>query len=86
MADFDSFTAPNWKLKKSQSGPFVSLNRFERKKNIELAINALAVLKQNMEKKNTIANMNNLIIAGSIHFRIFFFVLVPYCHLTLFVL
>ena len=42
-ADFSSFTPPNWSAKKSDA-PFVSLNRFERKKDIGLAIEALAQL------------------------------------------
>lgn len=41
--DFASFTPPDWTLDR-RTGPFVSLNRFERKKNIGLAIRALAAV------------------------------------------
>ena len=58
VADFASFTPPDWTArerrvmeegngaqnKASPPPPFVSINRFERKKNVGLAIEALAVL------------------------------------------
>jgi len=44
-ADFESFTPPDWKRKaQSNRGPFVSLNRFERKKDVGLAIEAFALV------------------------------------------
>jgi glycosyltransferase involved in cell wall biosynthesis len=40
------------------------LNRFERKKNIELAIRAFAVLKKDMENSNMDMKDISLIVAG----------------------
>jgi len=37
-------------LKQGKLGPIVSINRYERKKNIQLAIEALAVMKQNLSE------------------------------------
>jgi glycosyltransferase involved in cell wall biosynthesis len=62
-ADFNSFTPPDWELKnKSDCVRFVSLNRFERKKNVGLAIEALAVLKATLEPKQM--ERVSLVIAG----------------------
>jgi glycosyltransferase involved in cell wall biosynthesis len=63
-ADFDSFTPPDWEKKsKSRGNTFVSLNRFERKKNVGLAIEALGVLQNKLlpEKMTGV----RLVVAGT---------------------
>jgi glycosyltransferase involved in cell wall biosynthesis len=61
VADFASFTSPDWTSK--GKGPFVSLNRFERKKNVGLAIRALAVLKEEISELDM--SSVRLVVAGS---------------------
>mmetsp|Transcript_37499 Transcript_37499/g.75988 ORF Transcript_37499/g.75988 Transcript_37499/m.75988 type:complete len:430 (-) Transcript_37499:206-1495(-) len=62
-ADFDSFTAPDWEKKAAtKRRTFVSLNRFERKKDVGVAIEALALLK-GMLRPAQMANVN-LVVAG----------------------
>jgi alpha-1,3/alpha-1,6-mannosyltransferase len=60
-ADFGSFTQPDWTPK--ARGPFVSLNRFERKKNVGLAIEALALLWGSLAPENR--QGVRLIVAGA---------------------
>lgn len=70
-ADFSSFTKPDWAKKKHNRtakgvGPFVSLNRFERKKNIGLAIEALRVVVQQHRADHSAFDLTGvrLIVAG----------------------
>ena len=63
VADLKSFTPPDWVAREAGGlGPFVSLNRFERKKNVGLAIEALAVVKRAMAPAQMVDV--RLIIAG----------------------
>ena len=86
VADFASFTPPDWAAKEGKkkkkeeeeeekkngtAGMFVSLNRFERKKNVGLAIEALAVLKEKLsssssaqKKSAASSSLPRLVVAG----------------------